>query len=231
MNITLLFFVGIAAIVAWWLSQQRITAKPWLEQGEIGGTGASSLPAAKVGLGVFLAVVSSLFALFFSAYVMRMEMPDWRPLPVFKLLWINTGLLLASSVALTWAQLAARRGESTSVKASLLAGSLFGVAFLAGQLIAWRQFVAAGYFLATNPANAFFYVITGIHGLHVLGGLVALGKTTDSVWRGIKLKQMRSSVELCTIYWHFLLIVWVVFFALLTGWAGDFIALCRSLST
>ena len=91
MNIIFLFLAVLAAIVAWWLSQQRISAKPWLETGPIGDTGASSVPAAKIGLGVFLAIVGSLFALLISAYSMRMEMGEWRPAPVPKLLWLNTG--------------------------------------------------------------------------------------------------------------------------------------------
>ena len=91
----------------------------------------------------------------------------------------------------------------------LIAGGVFAVAFLVGQLLAWQQLNAAGYFLAANPANAFFYLITGVHGLHLLGGLVALGRTTAKVWRGVEVSQVRLSVELCAIYWHFLLLVWL----------------------
>jgi len=76
MNITFIFLAVVAAIVAWWLSQQRITAKPWLEAGSIADTGASSLPAAKIGLGLFLVIVGSLFALLISAYSMRMDMGE-----------------------------------------------------------------------------------------------------------------------------------------------------------
>ena len=127
---------------------------------------------------MFLAVVGCLFALLISAYAMRMEMGEWRFAPVPKLLWLNTGLLISSSVALQWAQVAARRGRMDGVMTGLLAGGGMALAFLAGQLIAWRQLDAAGYYLAANPANAFFYLITGVHGLHILGGLVALGGTT-----------------------------------------------------
>ncbi|MDQ6867393.1 MAG: cytochrome c oxidase subunit 3 [Pseudomonadota bacterium] len=215
MNITFLFLAVIAAIVAWWLARQRLTAKPWLEAGPTGDPGASSLPAEKIGLGVFLAVVGCLFTLLISAYSMRMDMGEWRPAPVPKLLWLNTGMLILSSGALQWAQVAAGRGRMDGVRAGLLAGGVFALAFLAGQLIAWQQLDAAGYYLTANPAAAFFYLITGVHGLHLLGGLVALGRTMDKAWQGVKLDQMRLSVELCATYWHFLLFVWLVLFGLL----------------
>ena len=231
MNIISLFLAVLAAVVAWWLAQQRLTAKPWLEAGPIGDTGASSLPAAKIGLGVFLAVVGSLFALFISAYSMRMNMVDWRALPVPRLLWFNTGVLLTSSIALQWAHMAARRNDMDGVIIGLCAGGASALIFLAGQILAWRQLSLAGYFVTSNPANSFFYLITAVHGLHLMGGLVALGRTIAKVWRGAEMAQVRLGVELCAIYWHFLLLVWLVLLALLTGWADDFVDICRQLFT
>jgi cytochrome c oxidase subunit III len=228
----ILFMAGLAAIAGWWLSHQRLGAKPWLEQGvtvDLREEGTSSLPAAKIGLGVFLAVVGSLFALFISAYSMRMNMVDWRALPVPSLLWFNTGVLILSSVALQWAYMAARRNDIDGAIVGLCAGGASAVTFLVGQLLAWRQLGAAGYFLASNPANSFFYLITALHGLHLIGGLVALGRTTAKVWRGAEMIQVRLSVELCAIYWHFLLLVWLVLLGLLTGWTDSFIDICRQL--
>jgi cytochrome c oxidase subunit 3 len=230
----ILFMAVIAIIAGWWLSQQRLTAKPWLEEDGIGdfpATGAMTLPAAKIGLGVFLAVVGSLFALFISAYSMRMNMVDWRPLPVPALLWFNTGVLVVSSATLQWAHIAARRNDMNGVIVGLCAGSASAITFLVGQLLAWQQLNAAGYFLASNPANSFFYMITAMHGLHLMGGLVAVGRTTAKVWRGAEMVEVRLSVELCAIYWHFLLVVWLVLLGLLTGWTDDFINICRQLLT
>jgi cytochrome c oxidase subunit III len=230
----ILFMAGIAAIAGWWLSQQRLGAKPWLEEGVIVDfreEGAPSLPPAKIGLGVFLAVVGSLFALFISAYSMRMSMVDWRALPVPRLLWFNTGVLVTSSIALQWAHMAARRNDMDGVIIGLCAGGASALIFLGGQLLAWRQLSLAGYFVASNPANSFFYLITAVHGLHLMGGLVALGRTIAKVWRGAEMTQVRLGVELCAIYWHFLLLVWLVLLALLTGWADDFVDICRQLLT
>lgn len=125
MSAIILFMAGIAAIAGWWLSQQRLTAKPWLEEGLIADfreQSPSSLPPAKIGLGVFLAVVGSLFALFISAYSMRMNMVDWRALPLPRLLWFNTAVLVLSSVALQWAYMAARRSDIDGVIMGLCAG-------------------------------------------------------------------------------------------------------------
>src|SRR5258708_8514688 len=99
MSAIILFMAGIAAIAGWWLSQQRLTAKPWLEEGLIADfreQSTSSLPAAKIGLGVFLAVAGSLFALFISAYSMRMNMVDWRARPLPRRPWVYPGALVSN---------------------------------------------------------------------------------------------------------------------------------------
>ncbi|MEC5321738.1 cytochrome c oxidase subunit 3 [Aurantimonas sp. A3-2-R12] len=230
MSVILVFLLVMAGFAAWWLSHQRMTAKPWLEQGPLGGfegSDRSTLPTAKIGLGVFLAVIGALFALFASAYFMRMELSDWRPLPMPGLLWLNTGVLVLSSVALQFSLIAARSDEWHLVRLGLTAGGIAAVIFLIGQLLAWRQLVADGYVLAGNPANSFFYLITGLHGLHILGGLVALGRTIAGAWGSYGPQKLRLSVDLCAMYWHFLLIVWLAVFVLLAGWPADFINMFR----
>jgi cytochrome c oxidase subunit 3 len=229
-----LFLSVLAIIAAWWLSKQGLMSKPWLEQGptaELLQPAGTSPSPSKVGLGVFLAVVGSLFALFISAYSMRMQMPDWRTLPVPRIIWLNTGMLILSSLALHSAQKAARRGEADGLKMGLLAAGVAALAFLSGQLLAWRQLTDEGYLLTVNSANAFFYVLTGVHGLHILGGLVALGRTADKAWRGVTPDRLRLSVELCAMYWHFLLLVWLIVLSVLVGWAGELVDICRQLLT
>lgn len=182
---------------------------------EWGRSGVLSLPKAKLGLWVFLAVVTALFSLIIIAYVVRMGLGDWRPVPVAPLLWLNTLLLVASSVAMQWAAIAAGRGRTGGVKAGLACAGVFAWAFLAGQLWAWRQLDALGYFVAANPASAFFYLITALHGLHLLGGLAAWTKTTAGVWHGQSTARVRLRIELCALYWHYLLALWLVLFALI----------------
>lgn len=206
------------AIAVGWLLRQTLHVRPWVEQRpvkNVDGEGALPMPPVKVGLGVFLAVATSVFALLISAYFMRKIGPDWTTLAVPRVLWLNTGLLLLSGVAMQWTRSAARRGQIDGVRSGLLASGVLSFAFLAGQLWAWQQLSASGYFAAANPANAFFYLLTALHGLHLLGGLWVLGKTTAKVWRGVEVGAVRLSVELCTVYWHYLFLVWLVLFALL----------------
>jgi len=233
MGSILIFLTGLLIVAMWWISRQGLMSKPWLEQGVSVDwpSPRSRIPAAKVGLGVFLAVVGSLFALFISAYAIRMQMPDWRDVPLPKVLWLNTGMLILSSIALHGARKAAREGEVEELKLGLLAAGVTALAFLSGQLLAWRHLTADGYVLASNSANAFFYVLTGIHGLHLLGGLAALGRTIARTWQGLAPERLRLSVELCATYWHFLLLVWLVLLSVLTGWAGNMIDICRQLLT
>jgi len=214
----LLALVTIMATVVWWLFRQTINVSPWTEQragDNLRGGGALSMPAVRVGLGVFLAVATSLFALMISAYYMRMEGADWTTLAVPNGLWLNTGALILSSIAMQWTQVAARRGRIDGVRRGLIAGGVLTFCFLAGQLWVWQQMNASSYFLTSNPANAFFYLLTAVHGLHLLGGLWVWGKTTAKVSRGAAVGEVRLSVELCTVYWHYLLLVWLVLFALL----------------
>jgi cytochrome c oxidase subunit 3 len=220
-SLTVAFIALLAGVVVWGLLARRLTAKPWETAGspeEVEAGSTLNLPPAKLGLLILLAVITSLFGLFISAYWMRMEHAhgDWIPLAVPRVLWLNTSLLILSSAGMQWASGAARRSHAKRVRVALLTGGAFAWAFLAGQLLAWRQLSASGYFVASNPAVAFFYLLTAVHGLHLLGGLFVWGKTVTRMARpGAELIDVRSSVELCTVYWHFLLLVWLVLFAVL----------------
>ncbi|MFH0350723.1 MAG: hypothetical protein ACHBMF_02140 [Chromatiales bacterium] len=219
MTIALVVAAVIMAAVGGWLLRRTLNTKPWIEQQDsienVRGEGALSLPPAKVGLGVFLAVATSLFALFISAYFMRRMGADWTTLDDPLVLWWNTALLCLASTYFQRARTAAQRVQIDGVKVGLLAGGAFTFAFLAGQLWAWRQLNASGFYVATNPASDFFYLLTALHGLHLLGGLWVWGRTTAKVWRGFEVADVRLSVELCTVYWHFLLVVWLILFGLL----------------
>ena len=198
---------------------RQIVQKPWVTVSatpEGPSDGAEyPLPSVMVGLRVFLGVVAVVFSLLTISYFGRMAYNDWRPLSDPALLWLNTAMLIASSIAFQQSLVAARRGSSSGVRDGLMVGGIFAVIFLIGQLAVWRQLVGAGAFADTNPANAFFYAITGLHALHLLGGLVAWARTSIKLLAGSDLATLKLSVELCAVYWHFLLFIWLAMFGIL----------------
>ena len=151
---------------------KKITVKPWETKGIIGGLrpeGAFDAPPEKVALVVFLAVASILFSLFTVSYFMRMELPDWTPLSDPAQLWLNTGLLVISSLLFQWALNISKREEQANIMTAFIGGGVFAILFIAGQVVAWGNLHAAGFYIDANPANSFFYLLTGLHALHLLG--------------------------------------------------------------
>ena len=202
---------------------QTLRAQPWsVEQAKLDNlyTGRSSTAyAKKIALRVFLGVVAVLFTLMLVAYAGRMGYEDWRPVPQLQLLWINTGVLALSSLSMQWAQYSVRHRKMDAMRFGLLLGGALTLVFLFGQVLAWRQLSSMVYFDITIPAIGFFYMITGVHCLHMVGGLIAWSRTAPQVWSKVDIDKVQNSIELCTTYWHFLLLVWLVLFGLL--FAGD----------
>ena len=198
---------------------RELTTKPWLtDPAKVEGlqdNQAFFLPAGKVGLRVFLCVVTVIFTLVTIAYVDRMTFHTWRSVPEPWVLWLNTALLIAGSLAMQWATINTQRDNMKGVREGLLLGGLLTFGFLVGQMFVWRQLVDMGFYANTNTANAFFYLLTALHGLHLLGGLVAWWRSMAKMWRGATVTDLRLSVELCTTYWHYLLLIWLVLFGLL----------------
>ena len=206
------------AMVVTWLVKQSINTQPWSDVGIIDGDDANGpvfLPPKKVFLGGFLAVVTSLFMLFFSAYRIRMEYPDWVALDDPKILWVNTVLLILASLFFQKAKNSAQRYEISGIRVGLVLAGMFTFCFLYGQYWAWQYIHDQGLFIYSNPANAFFYVLTSLHALHIVGGLWAWGSSTVKAWTSDDVTTVRSTVELCTVYWHFLLVLWLIMFYLL----------------
>lgn len=199
----------------------RLTEKSWeTPGGEPVDPALYRPPAARVGVIVYFGVITVLFGLVSSAYLMRMGMSgmghdamgDWHPMPEPPLLWINSFVLLLSSIAWEAARIGARDGRANLMRHALFGAGALGILFLAGQLLLWREFLAAGYYASSNPANAFFYLITALHGLHLAGGLFFWVRAVLGLRAA---NDVRLPVELCAVYWHFLLLVWALMLALL----------------
>jgi cytochrome c oxidase subunit 3 len=169
--------------------------------------------AGSVGLWVFMGVASTLFALFLTAYVMRMAEPDWSPIALPWQLVLSTALLAIGGVVLQRAAGAARAAQWPRARGLLVAGGVGAFAFLAVQFWAWQTLVAQSVVLSGNPSASFFYLLTTMHGLHVLGGVLAWALTTYASVHPRDPVRCAAHIALCARYWHFLLAVWLVLYA------------------
>jgi cytochrome c oxidase subunit 3 len=188
---------------------RNLTSKPWEHKGVIGGLkpeGAFDAPSEKVGLILFLVVATIVFSLFTVSYFVRMALPDWQPLSKPAQLWFNTGLLFISSAMFQWARNIVSRDSRRSLTTAFIGGG-----------VTWGNLQNSGYYLASNPANSFYYLMTGLHALHLLGGLWVWSKSSARLISGSEPKEIKLSIELCTVYWHFLLVVWLVLFTILSN--------------
>jgi cytochrome c oxidase subunit 3 len=181
----------------------------------------------RIGMWLALAAILMMFAALSSAYVFRSTRTqlNWQPFAVPLMLWISTALILASSVTFEVARRALHRGAGEIYRLWLIVSLVLGLGFLVSQLLAWRGLVAQGIYLATNPHSSFFYLLTGLHAIHLLGGICGLSYLMLRARRssakldveGRETRQ-RASVDAIGLYWHFMDGLWVYLFALLFLW-------------
>ena len=175
-----------------------------------------ALSKAKLGVRTIMIVSTVIFSLFVVSYSDRMLVHDWKNLSEPWLLWINTIILIFTSFVFHKAKVLSDKNELEKAKNYLLLVGFLTFAFITGQLLVWQYYVNLGQYASTNPANAFFYLFTALHGLHVLGGLFFWGRATTKLFtRNYNVLKIRQAIELCAIYWHFLLIVWFILFGLM----------------
>ena len=175
-----------------------------------------ALSKAKLGVRTIMVVSTVIFSLFVVSYSDRMLVHDWRSLSEPWLLWINTIILILTSFVFHKAKVLSDKNELEKAKNYLLLVGFLTFAFITGQLLVWQYYVNLGHYVYTNPANAFFYLFTALHGLHILGGLFFWGRATTKLFKkNYNVFKTRQAIELCAIYWHFLLIVWIILFGLM----------------
>ena len=171
----------------------------------------------RLGLWMFLATVTMLFAAFTSAYIVRRAGSDWHAVALPSILWWNTAALAASSLAVEWAERAGRQRRWTLALAATLAALKLGFVFLAGQVVAWREMTQAGVYLQSNPHSSFFFMMTGAHAAHIVAALAVLGWGAVRTWRAARDPQgWPAAFGLARTFWHFLGFVWVFLFALVS---------------
>ncbi|MGO8733453.1 MAG: heme-copper oxidase subunit III [Terriglobia bacterium] len=192
--------------------------------GDFGGDdsgGDARVPERTYRLGMCFALtgIVMLFAAFTSALVVRKGMSfDWISIGVPRVLWLNTFVLLASSATLELSRRSLSAGSAREFIRWLSATVVLGLGFLGGQVIAWRELAGRGIYLATNPGSSFFYVLTAAHGIHLLGGVVALAYVVFRARRIAFGLARRTPLDVTAIYWHFMDALWIYLFFILLRW-------------
>jgi len=179
----------------------------------------SSRRAAFTGLFVLLAASVMVFAAFTSAFVVRRGLgDDWASTPKPAILWVNTAVLLISSLVLDRSRHALRAGDRGKFNFWWTAATALGALFLLGQAYAWRRLAQSGIYVATNPSASFFYVLTAAHAFHLVGGVAAL------LWVNVQALRLRlgpgkrTAIDVTAVFWHFLDGVWIYLMVLLYVW-------------
>ena len=175
--------------------------------------------ASFTGLYVLLAASTMLFAAFTSAMVVRRGLSDdWVSTPKPPILLLNTAILLCSSVALEVARRALKSHGRTRFNRWWTAGTVLGMLFLCGQVVAWTQLNAANVFISTNPSSSFFFVLTIAHAVHLLGGVSALAYVDVQALRLSLGPAKRTAIDISAIFWHFLNGLWLYLMVLFYVW-------------
>ncbi len=172
-----------------------------------------------LGMWLFIASLSVLFIASMVGYlVVRLRAPEWPPAGMPALprgLYFSTFVLIASSMTMHFALHSVRRGRAQLLRMGLAATFVLGAVFLISQVSAWSVLLAADVYAQANLYAFTFYMLTGLHALHVIGGLIPLGVIMRAAWRGAYSPLAHQPVKNTAMYWHFLDIVWLVMFVLL----------------
>ena len=177
------------------------------------------LATGRLGMRLLLATLAVLFAASVTGMLaVRGQAAAWPPPGVPDLprgLWLSTVIILAASAAMHWGVTGIRRGDGERLRRGLVLTLLLGLGFLASQTVNWFALVAANLTAKTNLYGFTFYLLTGLHALHVVGGLVPLAIVTTKAWRGRYSAASHEGVEYTATYWHFLDVVWVILWVVL----------------
>jgi cytochrome c oxidase subunit III len=169
----------------------------------------------KFAMWLFIGSVVMLFASLTSAYIVRQAEGNWLYFELPGILTISTVIILLSSVTMQWAYWAAKKDSLQMVKTLVSVTTLLGVGFLVLQFYGWKDLVASQVYLVGNPSGSFLYVITGLHGLHIISAIVYLMIVLVSTFRFQVHSKNLLQMEMCTTYWHFLGGLWLYLFVFL----------------
>lgn len=174
-----------------------------------------SMNPKKFGLWLFMVTVVMIFASLTSAYIVRQAEGNWVLFELPWLLWATSFVILLSSATMHWTYLAAKRDDLEKVKLGIILTLSLGVVFLIGQFYAWGALVDMSIFFVGNPSGSFLYVLTGLHGLHLVSGIIFLIIVLISTFKYKVHSKNLLQIQMCSTYWHFLGGLWIYLFVFL----------------
>lgn len=177
----------------------------------------------RIGMWVALASILMMFTALTSAYIVRAgSSSDWQPVTMPRVLWLSTALIIISSGTLETARRKLKGKFQSAHKRWLLVSAALEFVFLLSQLFAWRQLAQEGIYVSSNPHSSFFYLLTATHGVHLIGGLMALLfmslRTRMGGENQLVAAQGQAAADAVTLYWHFMALLWIYLFVLLFFW-------------
>jgi cytochrome c oxidase subunit III len=182
---------------------------------------ATSTNKFRIAMWFFLLVVLMTFGVLIGAYIFSSSSAtaEWRPIDLPRQIWFSTFLILASSATYSIAQRALNLGRQRIAKNWLLATTALGAAFISSQILAWFALVKRGVYVESNPYAGFFYIMTAVHAVHVIGGIAILGYIVLRTWHKTdsedELAKRQNISKTVGWYWHFMDALWLVLFCLL----------------
>jgi cytochrome c oxidase subunit 3 len=173
----------------------------------------------KFALWLFMVSVIMIFGALTSAYIVRQAEGNWLDFDMPPMFWITTAIILMSSITMHWAYFAIKKDKHETAKVAMSITVVLGLAFLVGQFLGWKQLVANGVYLVSRESSgvsgSFLYIISGLHGLHVISGVIVLLVMLGFVFRSKVHSRNLAPIEMCTTYWHFLDGLWLYLFVFL----------------
>ena len=174
-----------------------------------------SMHPKKFILWLIMVSVTMMFAAFTSAYIVKQSEGAWYTFDIPAMFWTTSAIILVSSLTMHLAVRAARKDNLPLMRAMLLITTILGLAFLGGQLLGWQDLVQQGVYFVDHPASSFFYVFTGVHGAHVISGVIFLLITAGLAFTYKVHSKSMVTIEMCATFWHFLDGLWLYLFLFL----------------
>lgn len=174
-----------------------------------------SMHPKKFALWLFIVSVIMIFAGLTSAFIVRQAEGNWLEFELPRIFWLNSAVIVLSSLTLHWAYLSAKKDQLDQLKLALGITTALGLAFLVGQWFSWVALVDMDVYFVGNPAGSFLYVLTGLHAIHLISGVIFLIIVLISSFRYKIHSKRMTTLEMCATYWHFLGALWLYLFLFL----------------